>query len=154
MPLSDVEALVRARACLFATEAGYGFYPPGDENRALARAMRPTPGWVTLDLHGDIDGFTIDSGRLAPAQFGGVLRELMTSGELTVRADEGIRLISGCGAEHAARLAGDLGVAVLAPDGPLWTSLVGGEIAATACFVAGAFLPADPADGGWDCFGG
>jgi hypothetical protein len=151
--LNDTDALTRARANLFATDAGYGFHPPGDENRELARAVRPTPGQVTLDLLGDAEGFTIDNGRLTAAQFGRVLRELIGTGELSVREGECLRLLSGCAAESAAALADQLGVEVITPAGPLWTYLDGEEVVATAHLVEGVLIPGDPPDEQWRSLG-
>jgi hypothetical protein len=152
--LSDAEALARAWACLFATEAGYGFHPPGDENRELARVIRPIPGQVALDVTGDADGFTIDGGRLTPVQFAGVLREFIEAGALTVRPGEGIRLVSGGAPEHAATLAATLGLAVYAPLEAVWTAIDGEEIVASPRLVEGVFGPTDRPDGGWHRFGG
>jgi len=128
-PLGDAEALVLARACMFVTEAGYGFYPPGDENRDRARAVRAVAGEVTLDVGGDADGLVIGGGRLTPPQFASVLRVLIGTGELTVRSGECIRLVvrrvadgptTVIAAPPAAALArdlGDLGIDVVVPDG-------------------------------------
>jgi hypothetical protein len=154
--LSDADALALARRCLFATHAGYGFYPPGDQSRDLARVVRPVPGHVTIDLLGDAEGFTIDSGRLTPSQFATVLRELLAAGEMSLRESAVIRLFSahtGDGpASPAAVLARELGVAVLAPDRLLWTDLDGEEVLASAQLVGGVLVPADPPDGRWRHF--
>ncbi len=156
-PLSDAEALALARRCLFVTDAGYGFYPAGEENRDLARAVRPTPGHVTVDLHGDPAGFTIDSGRLTPSQLAMVLRELIRTGELTRRPPEAIRLAAGGTgdgpASPAATLARELGVEVLAPDRLLWTDVDGEESVASPQLIEGLLIPADPPDGRWHRFG-
>jgi hypothetical protein len=120
----DDEALPLARACLFATDAGYGFYPPGDANRARARAVTPVDGWVAIDLLGDSGGFTINNGRLTPLQFAGVLRELIGSGEITVRDRERVWLVTGGAGDGvtppAAILACQLGIDVVAPDGSVF----------------------------------
>jgi hypothetical protein len=147
--LGDDEALARARTCMYATEAGYGFHPPGDENRDLARAVGPLPGYVTLDVPGDAHGVTLDSGRLAPDQWAWVVGTLVTTGELTLRPGEGIRLLTSAAAESAQALADALGVAVLAPDRLLWTDLNGEVIVASADPRSG---PVDPPDGTWVCY--
>lgn len=154
VPLTDAEALARARAYLFATDAGYGFHPPGDENRDLARAVPPTPGQVAVDLLGDAEGFTIDNGRLTPAQLADVLRELIGAGELAMRPGESVRLLSGCAAGPAATLAAGLGIELFAPSDLLWTYLDGPEIVAGVRLVQGVLIPVDPPDGWWCSVGG
>lgn len=124
-PVPDDEALALARACLFATDAGYGFYPPGDANRTAARAVAPVDGRVAIDLLGDQEGFTIDSGRLTPLQFAGVLRDLIDIGEITVRGGERLWLVTrgaGAGATTplAATLARTVGIEVVGPDGSVF----------------------------------
>lgn len=120
----DDEALALARACLFATDAGYGFYPPGDAHRARARAVAPVEGRVAIDVLSDPDGFTIDTGRFTPLQFAGVLRELIGSGEITVRAGECLWLVTGEAGSGstpaAATLARQLGIDVVGPDGSVF----------------------------------
>jgi hypothetical protein len=90
--LDDDEVLAAVRRCMFATDAGYGFYPPDDERRDRARAVAPLPGYVTLDLSGDRSGLTVDDRRITLAQFATVVRTLVETGELTLREGEGIRL--------------------------------------------------------------
>ena len=124
-PVSDDEALALARACLFATDAGYGFYPPGDAHRAAARAVAPVDGRVAIDLVGDQDGFTLDSGRLTPVQFAGVLRKLIDTGEIMVREGECLWLITrslgeGPTVPPAATLARQVGIDVVGPDGSVF----------------------------------
>jgi hypothetical protein len=149
--------MVRARETLFRTGAGYGFYRAGDDNRAFAQAIKPTPGYVTIDVHGSIRGFTIDDGRLTPGQFASALRELIASGHLVIPPGEGIRLIAcdtadGGATSPAADLADQLGVEVLAPDRVVWTAIDGEEIVASPRLVEGVYLPIDPPDGRWHRF--
>jgi len=145
----DDEALAQARAWMYVTEAGYGFHPPGDENRDLARAVRPLPGYVTLDVPGDARGVTLDSGRLAPDQWAWVVGTLVSIGELTLRPGEGIRLLASAAAESGQALADALGVTVLAPDRLLWTDAAGEVIVASVDPGSG---PVDPQDGTWVCY--
>src|SRR5690606_35736298 len=138
-------------------EAGLAFYAADDDVRDFARAVRPTDGFVTLDLHGSPKGFRIDDHLLTPDQFAAALRALQADGLLALPEGHGIKLLScdtatGGPASPAAQLARALNVEVIAPDQPVWTTMDGEEVVASPVLIDGDFLPADPPDGGWHRF--
>lgn len=155
--VTDEQAVTLVRATVFDTDAGLAFYPAGDEIRDFARAVRPTEGCVTLDLHGSPDGFVIDDHLLRPEQFARALRELHSAGILALGDGTIIKLLScdtavGGVDSPAARLARELGTEVIAPDQPVWTTLDGDEVVASPVLSGGVVLPADPPDGHWQFF--
>jgi hypothetical protein len=155
--LTDVEAVDLVRRTAFATPAGYGFYAADDDVRDFARAVRPADGLVTLDLHGTPQGFQIDDRLISPAQFAHALRELIADVAIVLPAGHGIKLLScdtaaGGPQSPAAHVARALGVPVVAPDLPVWTTLDGEEVVAGPVLVDGFILPADPPDGSWHRF--
>ncbi len=155
--LSDQNAHDLVRDTVFTTNAGLGFYVDADSTRDFARAVEPTDGYVTLDLHGSTDGFYIDEHKLTPAQFARALRELVADGVLHLAPEQGIKLLS-CQTAHggrespAAALARELGVDVIAPDDVVWTSMAGDEIVSSPTTFAGYIIPTYPPDGGWQRF--
>src|SRR5690606_17539883 len=72
------------------------------------------------------EGFTIDNGRLAPPQFAAVLRELVDTGEITVRDGERLWLVTGGVGEGtappAAILARQVGIDVVCRDGSVFSA--------------------------------
>ncbi len=155
--LTEAEAVELVRSNVFETEAGLAFYPVGDEIRDFARAVNPAPGYVTLDLHGSPTGFLIDDYMISPEQFSAGLRALCDSGLLRLPAGGGIKLLScdtavGGSTSPAAVLARELGVEVVAPDQPVWTTMDGEEIVASPVLLDGNLMPADPPDGDWHRF--
>ncbi|HEX6872777.1 MAG TPA: hypothetical protein VF163_16900, partial [Micromonosporaceae bacterium] len=125
--LSDQEAVELVRQTAFDTDAGLAFYAAADEVREFARAVPPAPGFVTLDLHGSPRGFVIEDAVLTPAQFAAALRQLRSEGVLNLPVGAGIKLVScdtavGGQTSPAAILARELGVEVVAPDQPVWTT--------------------------------
>jgi hypothetical protein len=156
-PVTDHEALRLVQRTVFGTDAGIGFYRPGDGDRVFAEAVHPSEGLVTLDLHGTRQGFRIESGLLTPEQLALAIRELERTGYLELPPGTGIRLLScdtgyGGSASPAARLARALGVEVVAPDQPVWTTLDGTEIVSSPRLVEGVLLPTLPPDGAWHRF--
>jgi hypothetical protein len=154
LPVTDPEAIALVREHVFETEAGFGFYARTDENRMFAHAVRPVDGLVMLDLHGTRHGFRIADRLLTPVQFGEGLRELERAGRVSLPAGSGFRLVSGDSGRGgsdspAAALAGALGVVVVAPDQPVWTTVDGIEVASSATLVDGNLLPKLPPDGAW-----
>jgi hypothetical protein len=157
LPVTDAEAVGLARRTAFETDAGYGFYAPGDTTRDFAQAVGVREGYVTLDVHGTARGFRIEGGLLTPEQFAGALRELEREGALTIPSGAGIKLIScdtatGGAASPAAALARALGVEVIAPDQPVWTAMDGEEIVASPTVRDGMIVPVHPPDGHWHRF--
>ena len=155
--LSDEQAVDLVRTNVFATDAGLAFYALDDEIRDFARAVFPTEGYVTLDLHGSPKGFQIHDYMISPEQFAGALRVLRDSGVLELPTGVGIKLLScdtavGGANSPAARLARELGVDIVAPDQPVWTTLDGEEVVASPVLLGGSFMPADPPDGNWHLF--
>jgi hypothetical protein len=156
-PVTDAEAVALVRQHVFETEAGLGFYARTDDNWIFAHAVPPTEGLVTLDLHGRPGGFRIEDGLLTPAQFAGALRALERAGRISLPAGSGLRLVSGDtgrgGAESpAAALARALGVDVVAPHQPVWTTLDGIEVVSSATLIDGNLRPRLPPDGAWHRF--
>jgi hypothetical protein len=156
-PTDDAHAMELVRGNAFATDAGVAFYPAGDEVRPFADAVRATDGYVTLDLHGSRTGFTIGEYRLTPRQFALALRELFASGGAELPEGAGIKLLpcdTAYGGESsvAAQLARELGVAVIAPDQPVWTAMDGKEIVSSPVPFGGFFVPTYPPDGQWHRF--
>jgi hypothetical protein len=155
--VSDAEATALVRATVFTTNAGLGFYPAGDSLRMFAQTVHPTKGYVTLDLHGSPDAFHIGNATLTPAQFAEALRELKADGVLQLPEGTGIKLMScvtaaGGPSSAAAQLAEHLGVSVIAPDKPVWTSMDGSEFVASPVSLWGVFVPKQPPDGRWHHF--
>jgi len=146
-PVTDDEAVALVRRTVFDTEAGFGFYPPRDEHRVFAHAVWPADDLVTLDLLGTPDGFLIGAALLTPSQFGVGLRALVDAGRIGLPAGTGLRLVSA--QAPAAALARALGVDVVAPDRPVWTTLDGVMVAASPGLVEGILLPVRPPDGAW-----
>jgi len=156
-PLSLDEAVGVVRRTAFTTNAGLAFYPAGDHVRPFAQAVRPTDGYVTLDLHGSPTGFLIDHHVLTPEQFAAALRELQADGVVALGDGVGIKLLScetaiGGPDSAAARLARALGVEVIAPDQAVWTTLDGTEIVASSTIYNGVWVPTHPPDGAWHIF--
>jgi hypothetical protein len=155
--LADDEALELVYDTLFVTDAGLAFYAVDDDIREFAAAVHPTDGFVTIDLHGAPDSFEIDGFMLSPQQFAGALRHLRDQGLLELPPGAGIKLMScdtavGGPASAAATLARELGVVVVAPDQPVWTTRSGEEIVSSATLVDGRWTPTDPPDGDWHAF--
>jgi hypothetical protein len=155
--VSDAEATALVRTTVFATNAGLGFYPAGDSVRAFAHTVQPAEGYVTLDLHGSPDAFHIGNTMLTPPQFAQALRELMADGVLQLPEGTGIKLMScdtaaGGTSSAAAQLARHLGVSVIAPDKPVWTTMQGSEFVASPVSLWGVFVPKQPPDGRWHHF--
>ncbi len=155
--LADEEVHDLVYGNVFATDAGLAFYADGDSTRDFARAVEPTPGYVTLDLHGATDGFYIDGHRLTPEQFARSLRELYADGVLDLPEGAGVKLLScdtafGGDGSPAAKLARALGVEVIAPDRVVWTSMAGLEIVSSPMLLGGYIIPTYPPDGGWHRF--
>ncbi len=150
-----VDDLVHQTA--FATDAGVAFYVEGDTTRDFARAVEPTDGYVTVDLHGGRDGFYIDGHRLTPQQLARTLHELHAAGYFELPDGTGIKLLS-CdtgfdGLESpAAALARELGLPVIAPDQVVWTSMEGQEIVSSVVAFGGYVIPKYPPDGAWHRF--
>ena len=154
---TDGEALEVARRNVFDTTAGLGFYLDGDEVRDFARAVHPTDGYVTIDVHGSTRYFQIGDLRLTPDQFADALKQLRADGLLDLPAGVGIKLLScdtGVGGLNspAAVLARRLGVEVVAPDQPVWTALDGDEVVSSPTVFGGNFVPSSPPDGTWHRF--
>ncbi len=155
--LADDEALELAYDTLLVTDAGLAFYAVDDDIREFATAVHPTDGFVTIDLHGAPDSFEIDGFLLSPEQFAGALRHLRDQGLLELPSGVGIKLMScdtavGGPDSAAATLARELGVVVVAPDQPVWTTRNGEEIVSSATLVDGRWAPTDPPDGDWHAF--
>jgi hypothetical protein len=155
--LSDAEAVELVRTHAFATPAGYAFYALDDEVRDFARAVVPTDGLLTLDLHGSPLGFQIDDALISPAQLAGALHTLIEDGTVVLPPGHGIKLLScdtatGGDEAPAAQLARALGVPVVAPDLPVWTTLDGEELVASPALVDGFIVPTIPPDGAWHRF--
>ncbi len=155
--LADDEALELVYDSLLVTDAGLAFYAVDDDIREFATAVHPTDGFVTIDLHGAPDSFEIDGFLLSPHQFAGALRHLRDQGLLELPPGVGIKLMScdtavGGPDSAAATLARELGVVVVAPDQPVWTTRNGEEIVSSAALVDGRWTPTDPPDGDWHAF--
>ena len=155
--VTDAEAVELARRHVVDTAAGLAFYPVEDDMRDFAMAVRPAAGYLTLDLHGSAVGFQIDHGLLTPRQFAAALRDLRDVGLFALPAGVGIKLIScdtafGGETSPAAILARELGVEVIAPDQPIWTSVDGFEIVSSPTLVNGVLVPSIPPDGSWHRF--
>ena len=151
---TDAEALDLVRHNVFDTNAGLGFYTPDDDVRDFARAVHPTDGYVTLDLHGSARGFQIGNRLLTVTQFADALQELRAAGVLDLPAGVGIKLLScdtarGDVNSPAAVLARRLGVEVIAPDEPVWTALNGAEVVSSPTLLYGNLVPTYPPDGTW-----
>ncbi len=158
LDLTDAEAAALARQTAFRTDAGVGFHPADDDIRDFARAVLPTPGYVTVDLHGAPDGFYIGNRRLSPQQLATALRSAAVDGFFELPDGVGIKLLScetaaGGPASMAAALARELGREVIAPDQIVWTALDGEEIVSSPVAFGGALVPAYPPDGAWHRFG-
>ena len=156
-PVSDVEALAWVSQTIFETDAGYACYALGDFDRDFAHAVRPTDGFVTIDLHGTARGFRIELALLTPEQLGAALRELDRTGLISLPPGVGIRLVScdtgaGGSGSPAAALARALGRDVLAPDQPVWTTRDGLEVVSSPRMEDGFILPTLPPDGAWHHF--
>jgi hypothetical protein len=157
-PATDAEALDIVRRTAFETPAGLGFYEAGDDVRDFAHAVHPADGYVTVDVHGSGRGFQIGDLLISPEQFVAALGDLREAGVLDLPAGVGIKLLScdtGAGGERspAALIARELGIEVVAPDQPVWTTMAGDEVLASPILVHGNLLPADPPDGAWHVFG-
>jgi hypothetical protein len=155
--VTDAEAVALVRQHVAETDAGLAFYPVHDQMRDFARGMRPAEGLITLDLHGSRTGFQVDYGLLTPEQFARALLDLRGAGKLDLPEGVGIKLVScdtAFGGEYspAARLARALGIDVVAPDEPIWTTIDGFEIVSSPSLVAGILLPTLPPDGAWHQF--
>jgi hypothetical protein len=156
-PVTDAQAVALVRQHVVETDAGLAFYPANDQMRDFARAMRPADGLLTLDLHGSRSGFHVDHGLLTPEQLALALRDLRDAGVLDLPEGTGIKLVScdtAFGGEHspAARLARALGVEVVAPDEPVWTTIDGFEVVSSPMLFFGNLLPTLPPDGAWHRF--
>jgi hypothetical protein len=156
-PLTDHQAVELVRANAVATNAGFAFYAVDDEIRHFAQAVRPTDGFVTLDLHGNATGFMVDGSLISPEQFAAALSALRDNGRLILPDGASVKLLScetaaGGAGSPAARLARALGVVVVAPDQPVWTTLGGDEIVASGVLANGVWRPAIPPDGDWHVF--
>lgn len=157
-PATDTEALDIVRRTAFETPAGLGFYEAGDDVRDFAHAVHPTDGYVTVDVHGSPRGFQVGDLLISPEQFAAALGDLREAGVLELPEGVGIKLLScdtGAGGERspAALIARELGIEVIAPDQPVWTTMAGDEVLASPILVHGNLLPADPPDGAWHVFG-
>ena len=155
--LADDEVLELVYDTLLVTDAGLAFYAVDDDIREFATAVHPTDGFVTIDLHGAPDSFEIDGFLLSPEQFAGALRHLRDQGLLELPPGAGVKLMScdtavGGPASAAATLARELGVVVVAPDQPVWTTRSGEEIVSSSTLVDGRWAPTDPPDGDWHAF--
>jgi hypothetical protein len=155
--LSVDGAVGLARQHAFTTNAGLAFYPEGDPIRSFAQAVHPTDGFVTLDLHGSLQGFQIDNRLLTPEQVATALRTLEADGVISLGDGVGIKLLScdtavGGLNSVASRLARALGVDVIAPDTAVWTTPDGTEIVASAVLDNGIWIPTRPPDGAWHHF--
>ena len=155
--VTDAEAVALVRRHVVQTDAGLAFYPVHDQMRDFARAMRPADGLLTLDLHGSRIGFQVEDGLLTPEQLATALRDLRAAGVLDLPEGAGLKLVAcdtAFGGEHspAARLARALGVEVVAPDEPVWTTVDGYEFVSSPTLVQGNLLPAWPPDGAWHRF--
>jgi hypothetical protein len=152
--VTDAEAIELARAHLLKTSAGLAFYTADDSVRDFARAVHPTDGYLTIDVHGSSRGFQIGNGVLTPTQFANALQDLRAAGLLQLSDLAGIKLLS-CDTARgdlnspAAVLADRLGVEVVAPDQPVWTALDGGEVVSSPVLFEGNYVPRDPPDGTW-----
>jgi hypothetical protein len=154
---TDAEALELVRQNVFDTNAGLGFYTPDDDIRDFARAVHPTDGYVTLDLHGSARGFQIGNRLLTVTQFADALQELRVAGVLDLPAGVGVKLLScdtarGDFNSPAAVLARRLGVEVIAPDEPVWTAMNGAEVVSSPALLDGNLVPTYPPDGTWILF--
>jgi hypothetical protein len=155
--VDDAQALDLARAHISATDAGFSFYPAGEQIRTFAEAVHPAEGYLTLDLHGSPDAFRIDDKILTPEQFGRTLRQLIDDGVIDLPEGTSIKLLScdtaaGGNQSAAARLARELGVEVIAPDRAVWTALDGSEFVASPVVIGGSWMPTFPPDGDWHRF--
>jgi hypothetical protein len=156
--VTDAEAVELIRRHVVDTDAGLAFYPVHDQMRDFARAVRPADGLLTLDLHGSRTGFQVEDGLITPEQLAGALRELRAAGRLDLPEGRGLKLVScdtAFGGEHspAARLARALGVEVVAPDEPVWTTVDGYDFVSSPRLVHGdLLLPMWPPDGAWHRF--
>jgi hypothetical protein len=155
--IDDVEARNLIYDNLFATDAGLGFYVDGDGTRDFARAVEPTDGFVTIDIHGGTDGFYIDGHRITADQFARSLRDLYADGVLELPEGAGIKLLScqtafGGDDSPAAALSRALGVDVIAPDQVVWTAMDGVEIVSSPKPFGGFVIPTYPPDGAWHRF--
>jgi hypothetical protein len=156
--VTDTEAVELVRRHAVDTDAGLAFYPVHDQMRDFARAVRPADGLLTLDLHGSRTGFQVEDGLITPEQLATALRELRATGRLDLPDGGGLKLVScdtAFGGEHspAARLARALGVEVVAPDEPVWTTVDGYDFVSSPRLVHGHLvLPMWPPDGAWHRF--
>ena len=153
-PVTDAEAVELAHEHVVATDAGLAFYPVDDDTRDFAAAIRPTAGYLTLDLHGSSTAFQIGDGLLTPHQFAAALRDLSDTGVLVLPEGIGLKLIScdtaaGGLSSPAAVLAREFGIEVVAPDQPVWTTIDGKVTVSSPTLVSGILLPTIPPDGHW-----
>jgi hypothetical protein len=156
--VTDAEAVALVGQHVVDTDAGLAFYPVHDRMRDFARAMRPADGLLTLDLHGSRSGFQVEDGLLTPEQLATALRQLRATGRLDLPEGVGVKLVScdtAFGGEHspAARLARALGVEVVAPDEPVWTTIDGYDFVSSPRLVRDDLvMPMWPPDGAWHRF--
>ncbi|MGE5831273.1 MAG: hypothetical protein ACM30G_23350, partial [Micromonosporaceae bacterium] len=154
---TDEQAEAIARENLFTTRAGVAFYAPTDPIRRFALAVLPTDGYLTIDVHGSERGLRIAGFDLTQEQFAAVMRRLVDEGVVRLAPGEGVKLLScstgvGGALSPAAYLARSLGVEVIAPDRPVWTTVLGDEFVASAVLQDGNYVPANPPDGTWRQF--
>ncbi|OHT81187.1 alpha/beta hydrolase [Mycobacteroides saopaulense] len=147
------------RQSAFDTHSGAAFFDPTDTTmRSAAGNVPKFPGEFTVDVHGDQHGVSVRDGagnehRMSAREFAEIVRS-----NTGWDGHSPIRLLScdtGAGSHpFAAELARELGVAVTAPDKPVWTFPDGRQPIVTG-FDRGindGQVPRIPPDGGWHRF--
>lgn len=151
---TDEQAEAVARENLLVTRAGVAFYAPTDPIRNFAMAVHPTDDYLTIDVHGSARGLRIAGFDLTREQFATVMRRLVDDATVVLAPGHGVKLLScstgvGGALSPAAYLARSLGVEVIAPDRPVWTTVLGDEFVASSVLQDGNYVPANPPDGTW-----
>ncbi|MCB9441579.1 MAG: hypothetical protein H6523_15185 [Mycolicibacterium sp.] len=160
--VSEGDAAATARVfehSSFDTEAGAAFYDRADATmRSAAGDVPRYPGEFTIDVHGDAHAVSVWDGAGVEHRMGAREFAEMIRNQTGWDGQTSIRLLS-CdtgGGSHpfAAELARELGVAVTAPDRPVWSFPDGREPVVTGFERGprGELAPRIPPDGHWNRF--